>query len=215
MEALLTADECVVAKSIAVAICREAKNGNVGAFKAIAQVLGELKEVIGVEADALPPPVVLPVHDVAYIEAERERQKREFAEVVDAAVIELKPQGAAGGNGAETPKAAESPERGAGAAGNAPQGTDGKTPAPNADTPQTPPRASCAQAPETDGRRADKVPPSPPPSPRVPRTPSEAAAMRRAEAERQRLAQGGDAKGGAGGRPKPRFFAVPSAFPRR
>lgn len=77
LETLLTADECVVAKSIAVAICREAKNGNVGAFKAIAQVLGELREVIGVDADALPPPVVLPVHDVAYIEAERERQKRQ------------------------------------------------------------------------------------------------------------------------------------------
>lgn len=186
LEALLTADDCVVAKSIAVAICREAKQGNVGAFKAIAQVLGELKDVVGVEADALPPPIVLAVHDAAYIEAERERQKRELAEVVDAAYTELKPQGTAGGTGAESPQTAETPERGCIAAGNAPRISDDKTPAPSADAPQTPPRADSAQAPETDGERAVGEPPPPPPPRRVPRTPSEAAAMRREREARDR-----------------------------
>lgn len=45
----------------------------------------------GNDPEALPPPIVLPVHDTAFVEAERERQKREFAEVVDAAMIEMSP----------------------------------------------------------------------------------------------------------------------------
>ena len=110
--ALLSAEGGVVAKSITVAICGEAKRGNVGAFKAIAQVLGELKEVIGVEAEALPPPIVIPIHDHAFVEAERERQRREFAEIAEAAVIELK-----AGTG---PNAPESPGTGIRPAGNAP-----------------------------------------------------------------------------------------------
>lgn len=44
LAALLAVNDGAVAKSIVVAMCREAKNGNVGAFKAIAQVMGELKE---------------------------------------------------------------------------------------------------------------------------------------------------------------------------
>lgn len=192
----------------------------------------------GGDADALPPPVVLSVHDAAYVEAERERQKREFADVVDAAMIELKPRGAAGvfdmGGGedaAETPGSAETSGATAqpsdGGAGNGPSVAptgDGKV----AESPQTGAGAAVARPAERDAssqggadgapQRAVDAPVAtakPQPPSHIPGTPSEAAAMRKAEAERQRLAQGGDAKGGAGGRPKPRFFAVPSAFPRR
>lgn len=239
--ALLTAHDGTVAKAIAVAICKEAKNGNVGAFRAIAQVLGELKEVIGIEGDSLPPPIVLSVHDAGFIEAERERQKREFAEVVDAAYTELMPQGAEA-DSAETPETsgltgkpsvggagdgagvaptegssgAESRETGTGAAEDAPGGAEASA---QGDGENAPTGAEIAPVEDGGGKGLQNVTDSPqpphPPQPRAPRTPSEAAAMRRAEAERQRLAQGGNAQGGAGGRPKPRFFAVPSAFPRR
>ena len=186
--ALLSADDGVVAKSIAVAICREAKDGNVGAFKAIAQVLGELKEVIGVEAETLPPPIVLAVHDAAFIDAERERQRREFAEIVDVAVADLGAEAKA----TPAPSPAESTETGIRPAGNAPQGADGKTPAETADAPVG---RFCAS-----------------PAPRVPRTPSEAAAMRREREARERRAQGGD--GSANAAPPPRQ-AVPAAIPKQ
>ena len=184
--ALLSAEGGVVAKSIAVAICGEAKRGNVGAFKAIAQVLGELKEVIGVEAEALPPPIVIPIHDHAFVEAERERQRREFAEIAEAAVIELK-----AGTG---PNAPEPPETGTRPAGNAPDAPDGKTPVPGADAPVG---RFCADA-EAVGE--------PTPLPRAPRTPSEAARMRR---ERERAAER-TVDGSPG-----TFRALPATFPKR
>lgn len=195
LEALLTVDDGAVAKSIAVAICREAKTGNVGAFKAIAQVLGELREVVGVEAEGLPPPIVLAVHDPGFIEAERERQRREFGEVVDVAVAELTQQQGGVATPATLPSA-ESPGNGSGAAGNAPGVSDNKTPAPAADAPQAPSRADFAPTPS-----------------RVPRTPSEAAAMRREQEARERAANGG---GGQGDQKAARpYRAVPVTFPRR
>ena len=63
-----------VADGIAVAMCSEARRGNVGAFKAIAQVMGELSTVV--ELPDLPPPVVIGFHDSAFVERERERQRR-------------------------------------------------------------------------------------------------------------------------------------------
>ena len=220
--ALLTADGGVVAKGIAVAICSEAKRGNVGAFKAIAQVLGELKEVIGIEADALPPPITIAVHDPAFVEAERERQRREFAQVVDTAVVEMSPDtspalaelpGMSGptaqpsdggsGNGATVAPSdgkagAESPGTGTGAAGNAPHGEEGTgipTDAPRA------PRGEFAPLPQ----------PTPLPQPsRIPRTPSEAARMMREREAGTRTAQrDGD------GRRSGRFVALPATFPKR
>ena len=217
LASILTAEGGVVAKSIAVAICGEAKRGNVGAFKAIAQVLGELKEVVGVEAEALPPPIVIPIHDPAFVEAERERQRREFAEIAEAAVIELKagtgpteagsgetrsaaaqPSGAGTGNWATVaPSAGRSGADGAGTgirpAGSAPDAADGETPVPDADAPV--------------GRFcADGAVDWEPPSHRVPRSPSEAARMRR---ERERAAER-TADGTRG-----TFRALPATFPKR
>ena len=163
--ALLTAEGGVVARSIAVAICGEAKRGNVGAFKAIAQVLGELKEVVGIETEALPPPIVIPIHDPAFVDAERERQRREFAEIAEAAVIELK-AGAA-------PTEAGNAETWAARAQPSGDGTgDGATVAPSAG------RSGA------DGAEGWE------PAPRVPRSPSEAAAMRREREAAERTADG-------------------------
>lgn len=165
LAALLAVDDGAVAKSIVVAMCREAKNGNVGAFKAIAQVMGELKEVV--EMPELPPPIVLDLHDAAFVAAERERQRREFAEIIDSAAIELKP-------GADGCPAAEPPETGIRAAGNAPRDADGKAPAGNSDAPEAPLSAPDADVPEEPFR--------------IPRTPSEAARMRREREAREKTA---------------------------
>lgn len=235
--ALLTAHDGTVAKAIAVAICKEAKNGNVGAFRAIAQVLGELKEVIGIEGDSLPPPIVLSVHDAGFIEAERERQKREFAEVVDAAYTELMPQGAADGS-AETPETsgptgqpsvggagdgagvaptggssgAESRETGTGAAQDAPGGAEASAQGDKAVAP-----TGAEIAPVEDGGNGlqsvtDSPQPPQPPRPRAPRTPSEAAAMRREQEARDRAANGGGQGERNAAQP---YRAVPVTFPRR
>ena len=211
LEALLTVDDGAVAKSIAVAICRAAKQGNVGAFRAIAQVLGELREVVGVEAEGLPPPIVLAVHDPGFIEAERERQRREFGEIVDVAVAELtqQPDGVAT---SATRSSAESTERGRRAAGDAPGVPGDKTPAPEADAPQAPSCADSAQAPESDGGRNAVAPP---PS-RIPRSPSEAAAMRREREarEREQAQSGNPSPAQTEGAARP-YRPVPVAFSRR
>lgn len=234
--ALLTAHNGTVAKAIAVAICKEAKNGNVGAFRAIAQVLGELKEVIGIEGDSLPPPIILSVHDAGFIEAERERQKREFAEVVDAAYTELMPQGAEA-DSAETPETsgptgeqsvggagdgagvaptdgssgAESRETGTGAAQDAPGGADASAQADEAVAPTGAEIAPVEDSPQPPQPQPQPQPPPPPP--RAPRTPSEAAAMRREQEARDRAANGG---GGQAERTAAQpYRAVPVTFPRR
>ena len=156
-----------------------------------------MKEVVGVEAETLPPPIVLAVHDPGFIEAERERQRREFAEVVDVAVAELtqQPDGVAT---RATRSPAESPESGCEAAVNAPKVSDDKTPAPKADAPQAHSRADFATTPS-----------------RIPRTPSEAAAMRREREARERAAQQAQTprpSDGLHGRQGP---ALPAAFMRR
>ena len=220
--ALLTAHDGTVAKAIAVAICKEAKNGNVGAFRAIAQVLGELKEVIGIEGDSLPPPIVLSVHDAGFIEAERERQKREFAEVVDAAYTELMPEtpetsgptgqpsvGGTGGGADVAPtdgsSGAESREMGTGAAQDAPGGAEASA------------QGDGENAPVEDGGKGlrnvtDSPQPPQPRQPRAPRTPSEAAAMRREQEARDRAANGGGQGEHSASQP---YRAVPVTFPRR
>lgn len=230
--ALLTAHNGTVSKAIAVAICKEAKNGNVGAFRAIAQVLGELKEVIGIEGDSLPPPIILSVHDAGFIEAERERQKREFAEVVDAAYTELMPQGTADGS-AETPETsgptgeqsvgvaddgagvaptdgssgAESPDSGTGAAQDAPCGAEASAQGEGAVAP-----TGAEIAPVEDSPQPPQPQPPQPPQLRAPRTPSEAAAMRREREARDRAANGGGNGERNAAHP---YRAVPVTFPRR
>jgi hypothetical protein len=215
LEMLLTMNDGAVAKSIAVSMCREAKNGSVAAFKAIAQMIGEMSEFI--EVPEMPPPVVIAVHDPAFVEAERERQRREFAELAEAAVIDLKPTGTGSGEtwgptGASSPqdagngpadalpagvKGAESQETGTGAAQTRPGGAEASAEGSGREA-----RQSASNAPSA------KAPPEPPPQPRIPRTPSEAAAMRR-EAERRDRAARGEPDG-----PRP-YRAVPVTFPRR
>ena len=186
--ALLSADDGVVAKSIVVAICREAKQGNVGAFKAIAQVMGELKEVV--ETQELPPPFVIEVHDPEYVEAERKRQEAAMAAIADSLMT------------AETrvltaPTAAESTETTSRATRNAPQGADEQAHGTAADAPEAPSRA----AGEADDWAADFDPPS-----QAPRTPSEARAMRRAMEAKEGRSDGGG--------PQP-YRAVPMTLAKR
>lgn len=237
LTALFEANGGVVARSIAVAICKEAKNGNVGAFRAIAQVLGELKEFFEPQ-DALPPPIVISVHDPAYIEAERERQKREFADLADAAVIELKPEDAENGAesgetwGAKTQPLDDGPgngatvaptgagnwqESGTGAAVTRSEDAEASAQGGKAEAPQgagnapveEPSIAKVSQGKPSESQAKPQPPqPPPPPPPRVPRSPSEAARMRREQEERERAANGGQQAA------KP-YRAVPVTFPKR
>lgn len=230
LTALFEANGGVVARSIAVAICKEAKNGNVGAFRAIAQVLGELKEFFEPQ-DALPPPIVISVHDPAYIEAERERQKREFAELSEAAVIELKPEDAENGAesgetwGAKTQPLDDGPgdgatvahtgagnwqESGTGAAVTRPEDAEESAQGAKAEAPQGSGNAPVEKPSESQAKPQPQPPPPPPPPPppRVPRSPSEAARMRREQEERERAANGGQQAA------KP-YRAVPVTFPKR
>lgn len=227
LTALFEANGGVVARSIAVAICKEAKNGNVGAFRAIAQVLGELKEFFEPQ-DALPPPIVISVHDPAYIEAERERQKREFAELADAAVIELKPEDAENGAesgetwGAKTQPLDDGPgdgttvaptgagnghESGTGAAVTRPEDVEASAQWVKAEAPHGAENAPVEKPSESQSKPKPHQP-QPPPPPRVPRSPSEAARMRREQEERERAANGGQQAA------KP-YRAVPVTFPKR
>lgn len=176
---------------------------------------------LGGDADSLPPPFVFEVHDAAYIEAERKRQKREFAEIVDAAVVELKPGGAhadpdasRGGKGeevAETWGATAQPlalGQGNGAEFQAvgaetapetavprPDEAGGAITQPKEETPQGAVSAPVAGNGEKS-KAAEKPeeapkPPKPEPKPRAPRTPSEAARMRREKEMREKAANGG------------------------
>lgn len=187
----------------------------------------------GGDPEALPPPIVLSVHDAGFIEAERERQKREFAEVVDVAYAELMPQGTADAPGTSGPtgrpldggaedgadvaptegsSGAESRDTGTEAAQNAPGGAkasaqgDGENAATGAEI-----------APVEGGggglqNAAESQKPPQPQQPRVPRTPSEAAAMRREREARDRAANGGGQGERNAAQP---YRAVPVTFPRR
>jgi hypothetical protein len=189
----------------------------------------------GGDPEALPPPIVLSVHDAAFIEAERERQRREFAEVVDVAYAELMPQGSADAPGTSGPtgqpsdggaengadvaptegsSGAESRETGTEAAQGAPCEAEASAQGEDAVAP-----TGAEIAPVEDGgkglQNAAESPEPPPPQPqqpRVPRTPSEAAAMRREQEARDRAANGG----GHGERNTAQpYRAVPVTFPRR
>jgi len=88
-------------------MCLEAKRGNVGAFRAIAQVMGELREVV--EMPDLPPPFVIELHDPAFVEAERRRQEAAMAQTMEAV-------------GFEPPTGAKPPESGRRATQDVPGG---------------------------------------------------------------------------------------------
>lgn len=177
----------------------------------------------GGDPEALPPPIVLNVHDEAFVERERARQEREFAEIVDAAVVELKtgegdeggetaetsgatgqPLDQAAGDGAEFPAvgAESGPERAETAPETAvprPDEDGGAITQPREKTPQgdvSAPVAGDGEKPKAAEKPEEAPkPPKPEPKPRAPRTPSEAARMRREQEERERAANG---NGGGG-----------------
>lgn len=189
----------------------------------------------GGDPEAMPPPIVLSVHDAGFIEAERERQKREFAEVVDVAYAELMPQGTADAPGTsgstgrpldggaedgadvaptEGSSGAESRETGTEASQGAPCEAEASAQGEDAVAP-----TGAEIAPVEDGgkelQNAAESPEPPPPQPqqpRVPRTPSEAAAMRREREARDRAANGGGQGERNAAQP---YRAVPVTFPRR
>jgi hypothetical protein len=231
LSALLEAKDGVVAKSIVIAMCTEAKRGNVGAFRAIAQVLGELKEVV--EMPDLPPPFVIEVHDPAYVEAERKRQEAMMAKNMEAMTIDVTPSVTKDApefsapeievetdtwtqyrEDGESANAARRPRTGAGAAVDAPKPEKAREPAPKADAPQAAQDAPAAKPPQSQHEAQPPTPPHPKPKqepPRVPRTPSEAAAMRREREARE----GNNAPQSAPHAQHSRPSAVPVAFPRR
>lgn len=221
--ALLEAGDGIVAKSIVASMCHEAKRGNVGAFKAIAQVLGELKEVV--EMPDLPPPFTIELHDPAFVAAERKRQEEELAKTIDAVSADLPPPGGQT-SGARGPSLAlgtgngpavaptgggKSTERGCRAAGNAPRGADDKPHATGADASQTPSDAPSAKDEAEAWGRPPEIRREPSPPPTRPLRPSEAAAMRRA---REEAAQGSQTV-----KPQPkaqgRSAILPMGFPKR
>lgn len=156
----------------------------------------------GGDPEALPPPIVIGVHDAAFVERERKRQERDFAEIVDAAVVELKPgEGDEGGETAETSGATGQPlDQAAGDGAKFPAvgaeigpGTD--VPRPEITQPKKEKPQGAVSAPVAGDGEKPKVaekpeeapkPPKPEPKPRAPRTPSEAARMRREQEARER-----------------------------
>lgn len=191
------------------------------------------------EGESLPPPIVLSVHDAAYIEAERERQKREFAEVVDVAYTELMPQGTSA-ESAKTPETSgptaqpsvgaegdgadvappdgssceKSPDAGTGAAQGDPSGSEASAQGEANGAPQGAEIAPVAGGGKGLQNVTDSQKPQPPQpqQPRVPRTPSEAARMRREREARDRAANGGGQGERNAAHP---YRSVPVTFPRR
>ena len=154
----------------------------------------------GGDPEALPPPIVIGVHDEAFVERERKRQERDFAEIVDAAVVELKPDGGAeGGETAETSGATGQPlDQAAGDGAEFPDvgaesGPERAETAPETAVPRphdgggtTARHDDAARQGANNAQRPAAA--TPPPKPR---TPSEAARMRREQEARERAAGGG------------------------
>lgn len=238
-----TIDETVLDIAEA-ALLKAAQNGEPWAVTFILKCKGrkrgwiERQDMVFGSAESLPPPIVFGVHDQSFIDAERERQKKEFAEIVDVATVELtddrtgtwsagthdspETSGATGpslesdaGDGADVaPLAGQIPQDG-------PQDTVVEPPAVEgtaAEPPQAGPGASTG-----DPRAAHGETPAPkanepqahqaPPAPRVPRTPSEAAAMRREREEAERRAHGSAANSAQA--PQQPRIVMPMTFPRR
>lgn len=160
----------------------------------------------GGDPEALPPPIVIGVHDAAFVERERKRQERDFAEIVDAAVVDLKPDGMyeTAAEGAEYPSTSGAvaqhtdavPEDGAEF-----PGVGGAEPAAAAPGPAEPrPHdggGTVARPDDAARQRANNAqrPAAATPPPK-PRTPSEAARMRREQEARERSSGGAESAGG-------------------
>ena len=160
----------------------------------------------GGDPEALPPPIVLNVHDEAFVERERKRQERDFAEIVDAAVVDLKPDGMyeTAAERAEYPSTSGAvaqhtdavPEDGAEF-----PGVGGAEPAAAAPGPAEPrPHdggGTVARPDDAARQRANNAqrPAAATPPPK-PRTPSEAARMRREQEARERSSGGAESAGG-------------------
>ena len=224
-ETCLTIEERILDLAEA-SLIKAAQNGEPWAVQFILKCKGRKRGWIerqdiafGGDPEALPPPIVIGVHDAAFVERERARQEREFAEIVDAAVVELKPDGRAeggetaetsgatgqpldqaAGDGAEFPAvgAESGPERAETAPGTAvprPDEAGGAITQPREKTPQgavSAPVAGDGEKPKAAEKPEEAPkPPKPEPKPRAPRTPSEAARMRREQELREMAAGGG------------------------
>lgn len=160
----------------------------------------------GGDPEALPPPIVIGVHDAAFVERERKRQERDFAEIVDSAVVELKPDGMyeTAAEEAEYPSTSGDvaqqtdavPEDGAEF-----PGVGGAEPAAAAPGPAEPRphdgEATITRHDDAARQRANNAqrPAAATPPPK-PRTPSEAARMRREQEARERSSGGAESAGG-------------------
>lgn len=168
------------------------------------------------EFDVPPPPFVVEPFDSEYVEAERAKQAKAAAEMVDAFDVDattsplldelMQTSGAVAqpldgkqgndpavdtsgaGNGVQN--ALETPR-------SASQNEVGQTPTPKTEAPQT-------------ANNAQPVQPTPQPPAQRPLRPSEVEAMKRAKAEAERAASPQQTP-----RPSGRFVAVPAAFPVR
>lgn len=195
------------------------------------------------EGDSLPPPIVLSVHDAGFIEAERERQKREFAEVVDAAYTELMPHGAEA-DSAETPETsgptgqpsvggagdgagvaptegssgAESRETGTGAAQDAPCGSEASSQGGEDGTPTGAENAPVedAKPSQADAKPLQDVTSSPPqpPSP-PPHAPRTPSEAAAMRREREERERRGNGNAQNAQQAAQPYRAVPVTFPRR
>ena len=159
----------------------------------------------GGDPEALPPPIVIGVHDAAFVERERKRQERDFAEIVDAAVVDLKPDGMyeTAAEGAEYPSASGAvaqhtdavPEDGAEFPGVG--GAEPAAAAPGPAEPRPHDGGGTIARPDDAARQRENnaqrpAAATPPPKPR---TPSEAARMRREQEARERSSGGEESAG--------------------
>lgn len=211
-ETCLTIEERILDLAEA-SLIKAAQNGEPWAVQFILKCKGRKRGWIerqdiafGGDPEALPPPIVIGVHDAAFVERERKRQERDFAEIVDAAVVELKPDGMyeTAAEGAEYPSTSGAvaqhtdavPEDGAEF-----PGVGGAEPAAVAPGPAEPrPHdggGTIARPDDAARQRANNAqrPAAATPPPK-PRTPSEAARMRREQEARERSSGGAESAGG-------------------
>ena len=217
-ETCLTIEERILDLAEA-SLIKAAQNGEPWAVQFILKCKGRKRGWIerqdiafGGDPEALPPPIVIGVHDAAFVERERKRQERDFAEIVDAAVVELKPDGMyeTAAERAESPVTSGAVAQHTDAVpedGTAFPAVGGAEPAATAPEPAEPrphdgggttarPDDAARQGADNAQRPvAATPPPPPPPKPKPtpkPRTPSEAARMRREQEARGRSSGGAE-----------------------
>lgn len=179
-------------------LLKAAQNGEPWAITFILKCKGrkrgwvERQDVSITGADELPPPIVIPINNPVFIAEETERQRKEFADVIDVAMGEFTDGGSAANTDEGGASAAEQTETTPEAPVTASSIEDEQTHAPGEKTPQDANSGAVAN-PKQDQR---------------PLRPSEVLAMRRAQAEKKAE----DRPNGGQQAPK-RFVATAKGFP--